>query len=50
MSVGQATAAGATVTPDEIVRIADLDLYRMKSARHDGLEHSDRVLVGDLSA
>jgi diguanylate cyclase (GGDEF)-like protein len=50
MSVGQATAAGATVTPDEIVRMADLDLYRMKSARRDGVEHSDRVLVGDLSA
>jgi diguanylate cyclase (GGDEF)-like protein len=50
MSVGQATAAGATVTPDEIVRIADLDLYRMKSAHRDGVEQSDRVLVGDPSA
>lgn len=33
MSVGTATAATAQVTPDEIVRMADLDLYRVKSER-----------------
>jgi len=33
MSIGTATAGMGAATPDEIVRLADLDLYRAKSAR-----------------
>ena len=33
MSIGTATASQGATTPDEIVRLADLDLYRVKSAR-----------------
>jgi diguanylate cyclase (GGDEF)-like protein len=32
MSIGTATVGDVQMTPDEIVRIADLDLYRVKSA------------------
>jgi diguanylate cyclase (GGDEF)-like protein len=50
MSIGTATVGDVQMTPDEIVRMADLDLYRMKSVRRPGVEQADRVLVGDLSA
>jgi diguanylate cyclase (GGDEF)-like protein len=33
LSIGTATASGDATTPDEIVRLADLDLYRAKPAR-----------------
>ncbi|HLH13302.1 MAG TPA: GGDEF domain-containing protein [Solirubrobacteraceae bacterium] len=42
MSVGAATARGAHVTPDELVRLADEDLYRVKSARREPARRSPR--------
>jgi diguanylate cyclase (GGDEF)-like protein len=47
MSIGAATALSTATTPDEIVRAADLDLYRTKSARaHD--ERRDGGLMPSL--
>jgi diguanylate cyclase (GGDEF)-like protein len=49
MSVGAATSAGAAMTPDEIVRMADIELYRVKSART-GAAQPEQPLTVEPSA
>jgi diguanylate cyclase (GGDEF)-like protein len=48
MSIGTATVGDVQMTPDEIVRMADLDLYRVKSARHGRTGSSQHELLPSL--